>query len=286
MAARAKKKATKAVRKKAVRKPSAEESALVVLSNEDWQTAVQQHVGKGSAIVSGTGGAQYISTKGARFTYQEEQLESPLKVVLLDAVRENVYYKGAYDPDNTRPPSCFAIADTEADLAPPADLKTKEHPTCKGCWANEFGSADTGRGKACKNSVRLALQPAGVGASPADMLAIEPALLRLPVTSVKAFAKYLRKLEGGLKRAMFAAITAVGIEEDKKTQHRITFELLEAVNDGGLGAVIMAKRQEVQDDLRRLPDPPPEEDETKGKGKKVVRRKALGARKKGRRTKF
>lgn len=55
---------------------------------------------------------------------------------------------------------------------------------CENCPLNQFGSADDGSGKACKNMHRIYLLREG------DML---PIILTLPPTSIKPFKEYLAK---------------------------------------------------------------------------------------------
>lgn len=250
---------------------------LPAVSDEEWESQLAAHARDTSAVVAATGGAQYISTRGGKFAYQEELLQAPLRVIVLDAVRENVYYPEAYDPEDPQPPACFAIGREEGELAPPPDLETKEADRCAECWANKFGTARQGKGKACKNTARLALLPAAQ-LDPAALVKQEPALLRLPVTSVREFAKFARKVEGGLRRALFGVVTFVGIEPDSKNQYRVTFDLDEQVPPSA-GGVVLAKREDVKGDLERLPERRrAEEGEQEPTRKRATRRKARGAK--------
>lgn len=103
-----------------------------------------------------------IGTKGKQFAFPDGKTsDGPIDAVILDWRNVHQYYPGVYNQNKPEPPKCFAVAKNLDDLAPPEGLTTAVHETCKGCPKDEFGSAPGGgRGKACKNSVKLAIVPA------------------------------------------------------------------------------------------------------------------------------
>ena len=93
------------------------------------------------------------------------------------------------------------------------------------------------RGKACSNTRRLALIPAGSIAAngafaakedPDDFETAAVAYMKLPVTSVKGFAGFVQQTAAGLKLPPFGIFTKVSLVPDPKNQFRINFEPLEA----------------------------------------------------------
>jgi len=131
-----------------------------------------------------------ISTKGKMFTFPDGQAHpGPLNAVILDWRNFNRYYTKAYDPQNPTPPDCFAIAKDLGEMAPHEDASDPQSEKCQGCPMNEFGSAATGRGKACRNTVRLAVVPPDADDS------FEPWLLNVAPTSLKSWTSYVNQLQ-------------------------------------------------------------------------------------------
>ena len=187
----------------------------------------------------------FITTRSGVLQWQGQAVAgNKLDVVVIDSIYENTYYVDDFDPDNPASPICFAFAHDDNELAPHPNSTAPQHATCKGCPQNEFGSADRGKGKACKNSRRLAMVPA----SPLDATTIEAseiAFLKLPVTSTKNWANYVNTLATMDRRPPFAVITTIGAQPDPKTQYKITFVKKELVNDGDVLSALI-KRHEGQ----------------------------------------
>ena len=108
-----------------------------------------------------------------------------IEVIIL-AANHNVsktYYAKGYDPTaSAEQPTCFSNDGTKPD----ASVEKPQSKTCASCSKNVFGSATQGRGKACSDSRRIAIAPAG---SPDD-----PMLLRLAYNSMKNLAALGQKL--------------------------------------------------------------------------------------------
>lgn len=155
--------------------------------------------------------SSWISTKGGNFSIGEEDLGSVLQVCVLDFAFDNAYYEGAYDPSTPATPDCFAIAKNVDDMTPHEDASDPQEQNCEACWANQWESAETGRGKACKNSRRLALITADGGLEEDSDIAF----LRLPPASLKAWGSYVNKLvkTAGLPPA--AVVTELEIISNK-----------------------------------------------------------------------
>jgi hypothetical protein len=69
------------------------------------------------------------------------------------------------------------------------------------------------------------------------------AFLKLPVTSVRGFASYVRNTALALKRPPFGVFTRVWIEPDARSQFRVRFEALGKV-PASLGAVMIERNEE------------------------------------------
>lgn len=222
-----------------------------------WEQELQQHVGQSSDMMKGVGGgSQFISTRGGNLTYDGATLVQPLPVIILDSVLENVYYEGDYDPDNPAAPVCYAVSrEGVKGMAPDDKVPNRQSLKCADCWANQFASAERGKGKACKNTVRLALLPAEQIDDPAAMAEVEPAMMRLPVTSVKHLKGHVSKLEKVLKVPVFGAVTLIETEDSERNQYEVLFKIGERVSDPAVGASILRQRELVQEALVSFPDP-------------------------------
>lgn len=142
-----------------------------------------------------------ISTRGGVLSWGGVPQQEPMPVVVLDECVEHAYYEGEFDPNSIDSPVCFAISETASrtekvlgdGLAPHPDSPKPQNATCRGCWANEFGSATKGRGKACGNRRRLAV--AGMSnVDPSNLAHTDVAILKVPPTGLKVWDGYVRFL--------------------------------------------------------------------------------------------
>jgi len=256
----------------------------------DLSEKYSKYVNRDAASSKGGGGWPYIGTRGATFTFNQEPAGEEMLVVVLGALRENTYYPGKFDAKTASGPTCFALATdpdfekAEERMAPPAELTSKEHATCLGCPQNAFGSADNGKGKACKNTVRLVLLPWSDG----DLAALEKnegARLRVPVTSVKNWSAFAGKITKGAQRPLFSCLVRILIAPDPKTQMKMTFELMNFINDRATLDVLQRRTDEAETHLLQIQMPSTEDmkaaktirgtGKTKGLVKKTVVRKRL-----------
>jgi hypothetical protein len=210
-----------------------------------------QQATQGEQLRQGT----FLSTRGGILSLGEEEMPgNQVCVIITDWVRENTLYAERFNPDSPMPPICYAFARgpaEEEEMAPhpsmQADLKYFEpqSDTCKVCPHNQWGSADKGRGKACQNRRRLSMIPAGVFlpkrgsrdfdleifTDPKDFETSDPVFMKLPVTSVENWGKFVNQVGQALNRSPDGVITRIFIEPHAKYQYVVNFELLEKVPD-------------------------------------------------------
>jgi len=131
-----------------------------------------------------------ISTKGKTFTLPNGSAsDKPMICVVLDWVTANTYFEGLYNPNDIKPPSCFAINAEPAKIAPSDKSPKKQHETCKGCPKNEWGSdPQGGKGKACKNTRRVLIVPHDAEEN------TQPWIISVSPTALKHFDKYVNTL--------------------------------------------------------------------------------------------
>jgi len=146
-----------------------------------------------------------------------------------------------------------------------------QHEKCSGCKQNVFGTADVGKGKACRNTRRLALIPAGtyekdklVLFTKADQFNASIAFLKLPVTSVKDYSVFVKQLSVLLKRPPFAMYTTISVIPDAKNQFKVVFQPTEQVPDNLIP--LMLQRHDEAKATIDFPYPAFSEPEAKAKG--------------------
>lgn len=131
-----------------------------------------------------------ISTKGKVFTFPDgKTTQGPISAVILDHRNFNRYFQAAYDPQNPKPPECFAISKDISGLGPHEEAKGPVADSCAECPMNKWGSAPTGKGKACRNTVRLAIIEPDADAD------AEPYILTVSPTALKSWAALVSGLE-------------------------------------------------------------------------------------------
>ena len=182
---------------------------------------------------------KFVSLKSGVLSFNGNAVAgNKMNIVVLDSVLENHYYTEAYDSDNPASPVCFAFGRADGEMAPHEKSSEPQHDTCKGCPQNEFGSAEKGRGKACKNVRRLSLIPEDAIESPEGVAEAEVAFLKLSVLNVKGWAGYVQQLESTLRRPPFAVVTEISVVPDPKSQFKVNFKYVESVPDAMIEALI------------------------------------------------
>ena len=226
--------------------------------NETW--AAQADAAAQSEPLSGS---TFLSTRGGVLSFGEDALPgNQCAVIVLDSVRENTLYEGEFDAEQVQAPRCYAFGRADEEMAPHPTMQSDltyfmpQAETCAACQFNEWGSAEKGRGKACQNRRRLTLIPAGYylpkAASrdfdlhlfddPKHYQTADMAFMKLPVTSVKDWAKYVTQVSATLRRPPHGVITRIYLEPDPKSQYRVKFEVVEEVSDE-LAAIVIARHE-------------------------------------------
>lgn len=253
----------------------------IVNYNEQWAKQAEQYAAE-EQLTGGT----FLSTRGGTLSFGEEVMPgNQVCVIILDAVKENTLYAGDYDPDAAQAPVCYAFGRGAEEMAPHPSMQNDpdyfqpQSDVCATCPHNEWGSADKGRGKACQNRRRLALIPAGfympkrgsrdfdleLFDDPKHFQTADIAFIKLPVMSVKTWAKYVNQLSASIRRPPHGVITRLYLEPDPKSQFRVNFEMIEEVPDS-LAAIIMARHEEATSAVIQGYQPPGEQEEAAPKG--------------------
>jgi len=220
-----------------------------------------------------TGSFKSISVKGGILSVDDNAIDdNELCVVVLAAVHENQLYEDDYDPSAPATPICYAFGKTDKDMVPHEEAPNKVSDSCEGCPNNEWGSADKGRGKACKNVRRLLCVSADAIESADSLMEAEARMLKLPVMSVKNWSAYVKNTLGDeIKRPAYGVVTRIKVVPDAKSQFRVQFHFEELVDfDDELYAAMKKKVAEAEKTIANAyPVFEPEEKPARG-GKRVI----------------
>lgn len=131
-----------------------------------------------------------ISVKGKVFTLPDgKSSNGPLQVVILDHRNVNTHYNGAYNPAQITPPDCYAIGSIIADMSAAADVEKPYGENCADCEKNQWGSG-AGKGKACTNTVRLAVVPIDADSD------AEPMTIKVSPSGLTSWTRLNAELDG------------------------------------------------------------------------------------------
>ncbi len=218
-----------------------------------WDEELARQAEAAAAMEESTATGQFFSLKSGVLSFNDNPLPgNEMAVVILDSILETVYYEGKYDSDNPQGPTAFAFGREEKTMV----WHENSSPEFVGqlCHESElcqWGSSDTGRGKAAREIRRLAMIPAGTFDNGkfkpfTDVEQFESsaiAFMKLPVTSVKGFAAFVKQVTGALKRPPHAIFTKVKVIPDSSSQFKVVFEPLSQVPNDLLG-IIMQRHEE------------------------------------------
>lgn len=243
-----------------------------------WQAEMEKDALVAAAQEDGVVGGQSFSTKSGVLSFDSSPIkDNKMTVVIVDSLNTNIHYEGKYDPSNLESPDCYAFGRDDKTMKPHKDIPKPPSKSCVDCLNNEWGSADTGRGKACGNKRRLALISADKlgDVKKGYYEGNEIAFLSVPPTSIKAYAGFVKKLASTIHRPPHGVFTEIEVVPDDKDQFKITFEAVEEVPDK-LMPVMMARHKEAQSVIEypfQAKEGAPEKKPGKGKSKKGNKRK-------------
>jgi hypothetical protein len=229
----------------ASKKPAAKKPGTAVAK---WDEALAARAQAAKKTEESVGTGSFLSTKGGILAYMGNPVPgNKLNVIILDAIMENQFYEGDYDPNNPQSPVCYAFGRDEDEIAPHEKVEAPQADQCKGCPNNEWGSAEKGRGKACKNIRRLGMITEDMLDGGAEAIEdAETAFMKLPVTSVKAWAGYVNQLAATNKPPL-AFVTEISVVPDANSQFKVQFKVIEEIDDGELLGALLHKADVVEE---------------------------------------
>lgn len=202
-------------------------------------------------------GVSKLSTASGQLKYMGEVVAgNNMDVVLLYASYRNLWYAGAYDRNNIKNPDCFSLAETDEGMVPDANVANPPNPTCGGCPKNQWKSdvkpdGTVGKGKACKESRRLVMLPAGALESVDSVKSAELAILDLPVTSAKNYGALVNTVAATVGVPVWSCVTNVKVQPSKNQ-----FEVvLTPIRVAPSKEIILALKARVEDAKRVALEP-------------------------------
>lgn len=142
-----------------------------------------------------------------------------IEVVIIKANKHvsKVFYLKGYDKDTSdkQRPDCYS----NDGIRPPDDVPAKQSETCATCPHNQFNTGrnsqgELTKGKACNDTVRLAIAPAGQ--------VNDPMLLRVPPASIRGLGEYGQQL--AKRGAQYTAVvTKIAFDKDAESP-KLTFK--------------------------------------------------------------
>lgn len=165
-----------------------------------------------------------ISLKNKEFTLPDGRKGKELECVIIDFAWFMVNYPGVYNANNPQQPNCFAISrvnpsDDSRECKPHEEAADPQHENCKDCSKNQWKSAPTGNGKACKNQRRLIVLPPDAGEE------AEPMTLYVSPGGLKHFDAYVSRLASEHNMLPVQVITKITFDPDQ-TYPLLQFELV------------------------------------------------------------
>jgi hypothetical protein len=197
----------------------------------------------------------FLSFKGGRMSYNDEQIPGDkMNVIIIDFLLENAWYKEKFNPNKLAVPACYALGRNEEEMVPHEECEEPQNPQCgipgqEGCCPfNEWASdPDGGRGKACKNSRRIAVIPADTLLHGSDAIRkVTPVMCKLPVTSLKNFSAHINKIVKVLGTAPMGVISELSVHPHPANQFEVVWKIMDQIANDELLSALMAKHEQIK----------------------------------------
>jgi hypothetical protein len=236
-----------------------------------WETKFAAYAKQTTEQVKDIGGGIGIGFGHNDITVAGNSVGKTIEVIIMGSTPHNKWFKTGFDKDNKQPPDCYAFAPldsehpgltllgTDPNMAPHAAVKDKQSDKCCDCEKNVFGTATVGKGKACANTLRLGLVVAKDIKDGDSARSAEIATAGVSPTNLKHYKKYVDMLESDKRRPPWAVITEITSHDDKATQIRLEFKLVDLIEDDEILIELEKRFLKVQDELQK-PYPTPTDD--------------------------
>jgi len=232
-----------------------EETQALDTLHPDVERKLAEAAAKAKGKTAGIGGGQqFVSIKGGKLMIAGNQVpNNEAVVVVLAFTNAKAYYDQPYQPDVPASPVCYAYGDDIKTMTPHTEAEKRQCDECASCRWNEFGTARMGKGKACRDSVKLCMIQAGTvvnGAFIPNTQAeffkkAEAVYLSVPPTSMAAWVNHVATVQGVTNRPPFAVFTRIKVEMGPKDWPVVKFSPA-AVAPNDLIPVLVARAEAVE----------------------------------------
>lgn len=169
----------------------------------------------------------------------------PMQVIVVDYRNFNRYFTAAYNPNALQGAKCFAVSKDVNAMEPDESVSHPEAENCAVCKQNQWGSAlNGGKGKACRNQVRLAVIPPNFDDED------EPMMITMSPTALKSWTSLVTKLSG-INKLPIEVVTEISFDP-VSTYPTLRFREVAALDDERLSAA-WALRSKAQVMLESAP---------------------------------
>jgi hypothetical protein len=232
---------------------------------QTWKEKMNAVVQQAAASEAPKGG--FLSFKGGNMTYDDNLIPgNTLDVVVIDFLLENAIFREKYNPAKTASPMCYALGRLEETLVPVEDCEDPQAPACgisgqEGCCPhNEWGSdPEGGRGKACKNSRRIAIMAADVlPKGPEEIKKANVIMCKLPVTSIKNFSQFVNQCTKVLETAPFGVKVRMSVKPHPTSLFQVHWTILDKIVGDDVMEALYNKHVSIQ---KQMFQPYPANDE-------------------------
>jgi hypothetical protein len=135
-------------------------------------------------------GGSGVSFRGGKISIGGQAIGNELRIIALAPQYERSFYDRIFSPEDKSPPDCYSY-DGEV---PHEKAASPQAESCARCPHNEWGSGSNGKGKGCKEGMRLAFLRAD-GALDAGVIKSLPILVaKFSVTNTQQVQPVLQKL--------------------------------------------------------------------------------------------
>jgi hypothetical protein len=211
MAKSAAKTAAKAAAPKKPGTAVAEVKKTAVVSVEAMKAAIKKDIAEVAETTGSPSGDELRIGQNKMFKLPDgTEHPGPITLVVVDYVTGRYYYDRPFNKANPCPPACVAISRTPTDMAPFKNVPDKQSDDCAGCPMNQWESAETGKGKACKEHRVLAVIPEDADAT------TQPSIMKVSPTALKAFDSYARSVASALQVPLWAVKTTISFDPNQE----------------------------------------------------------------------
>jgi hypothetical protein len=207
---------------------------------------MQANISTDLARLGNSGGKDAIRvTQDKQFQFPDDtKVDAPLSLIIVDFVYRNEYYLGAFNRKELAAPACFAVAAEQINLVPTDNSPKKQAEKCNVCQWDKYGSSPNGDGKACKNTVYMAVLPPD--ATEDSTLYV----LKSSPTAITPFNNYVIKVARATQLAVWGVTTKVNFDPNL-TYASLRFDI---AGPNPIAEIAAARRQEARHRLLQEPD--------------------------------